>query len=463
MAAKPSIALVKTADETPEQRKALAEAEPISEDVLAELWEDANAGLVLFEHNRGKWYKYDPASDTFRQDETERVLEGIRLFIRGRAATDKPRWRSYRTISSVEKLARTRSAIATTRDRLDADPYHLGTPAGVYDLRTLELLEPDPSRRVTKRTRIAPEQGPPERWLKFLDEATGGDGDLVQYLQAFAGSCLTGDTKDERVHFFWGPGGNGKGVFLGALTDILDEYAMTATMDTFLHSSHPQHTTDLAALCGARLVTASESAEGARWDEKRIKSVSGRDVITARFLFRDNFSYRPTFKVAFAANHKPRIPSVDEGWRRRLRMVPFDKTPANPDPDLKTKLIDEYPRILWWMLEGCEWWQREGLGTCEAIEEASKEYLESEDTLGLWFAERCIKDANAKAKPSELFSDYKSWCEGMGHGAGTQHKLTRYLSGHKFVQSKTEAGRPFKGIRLRSELELGMPGDGGNP
>jgi putative DNA primase/helicase len=46
------------------------------------------------------------------------------------------------------------------------------------------------------------------------------------------------------------------------LTAILGDYATTAAMDTFTASRSEKHTTDLAMLRGARLVTASETEEG---------------------------------------------------------------------------------------------------------------------------------------------------------------------------------------------------------
>jgi putative DNA primase/helicase len=61
-------------------------------------------------------------------------------------------------------------------------------------------------------------------WLTFLAEATGGDQALIDFLQRLAGYLLTGDVTEEMLAFIYGPGGNGKGTFLGAIASILGAY-----------------------------------------------------------------------------------------------------------------------------------------------------------------------------------------------------------------------------------------------
>jgi putative DNA primase/helicase len=103
--------------------------------------------------------------------------------------------------------------------------------------------------------------------------------------------------------FVYGPGGNGKSVFLNTVTSILKDYAVTSAMETFTVSNGDKHPTDLAMLCGARLVTASETEEGRAWAESRIKQMTGGDPITARFMRRDFFTYTPQFKLIVIGNH----------------------------------------------------------------------------------------------------------------------------------------------------------------
>src|SRR4051794_373979 len=194
--------------------------------------------------------------------------------------------------------------------------------------------------------------------------------------------------------FGYGTGANGKGTFLNTLSGLLAGYAAVAPMDAFTASATDRHTTDLAMLRGARLVTAQETEEGRRWAESRVKAMTGGDPITARFMRQDFFTFSPQFKLLIAGNHRPGLRNVDEAIRRRFNMLPFAvKIPANErEKALPEKLKAEWPGILAWAIQGCLDWQKEGLSPPLAVLEATEEYLVSEDALGTWLAECCLQD-----------------------------------------------------------------------
>ena len=171
---------------------------------------------------------------------------------------------------------------------------------------------------------------------------------------------------------------------LNTVSSILGDYATTATMDAGTVTGGERHTTDIAMLRGARLVTASETEEGRAWAEARIKQLTGRDPITARFMRQDNFTFRPAFKLMIVGNHKPTLHNVDEAARRRFNIVPFTRMPAKPDPKLDAKLRAEAPGILRWMIVGCRDWQANGLQRPQSVVEATEEYFSNQDTFGQW-------------------------------------------------------------------------------
>src|SRR5204863_3631560 len=111
------------------------------------------------------------------------------------------------------------------------------------------------------------------------------------YLKRLAGYSLAGDPREECLDLFYGPGGNGKGTWLAAIQYALGEYATTAAAETFVESKNggDKHPCDVAKLAGARLVVCNEIDEGQRWDEARVKNLTGRDMMTARFMRQDFF------------------------------------------------------------------------------------------------------------------------------------------------------------------------------
>jgi putative DNA primase/helicase len=126
-------------------------------------------------------------------------------------------------------------------------------------------------------------------------------------------------------------------------------------------------------------VTAIETEEGRRWDEAKIKALTGGDRIAARFMRQDFFEYVPAFKLVIAGNHKPSLRSVDESIRRRFNLLPFTVTipPEERDRDLPEKLKAEWPGILRWMIQGCLEWQRLGLAPPQAVRDATAAYAAS--------------------------------------------------------------------------------------
>lgn len=402
----------------------------------------------LHDHSRRIWLGYETASGIWQPDQVERLLRDIQCFIHER--TIEPRLRKASTVSAVERLCRAHEDFAVTSDQLDADPFILGTPAGPYDLTTGRRIDADPEMWITQATSIAPDFDLPEQWLKFLAETTGHDLEMITYLQRLCGYCLTGSTREEQITFIHGPGGNGKGVFLGIIKDVVGSYGETTSTDTFLETRGDRNENDLAVLAGKRVAIAQETKEGRKWDSQRVKSCTGRDAVRAKFLYKDLFTYVPQFKLLVASNHKPRIGSVDDAWRRRMHLVPFERKPARPDPLLKERLRDEYPRILAWMIEGAMLWHADGLMVPASVIAASEAYLRDEDIVLMWFDERCILDHSARIARKDLYESFTSWCREMGHGAPTVHALTRWLKANKAVEQDMQRGdRPYLGVRLR--------------
>ena len=248
-----------------------------------------------------------------------------------------------------------------------------------FDLRSGTAHTPDPLDYLTKQaTCAAALVGTPHPlWTAFLERVTADNAELQQFLQRYVGYCLTGFTTEHQFVFAYGTGANGKGTFVNTVARIFGDYATIADMNTFLASHTERHPTDLAKLHGARLVIAQETQKGRRWDETKVKALTGGDRITARFMRQDYFDFTPTFKLFIVGNHKPRLRSVDEAMRRRLLLVPFTVQipPAERDTDLPRKLEAEWPAILRWCLDGCLEWQRDGLAPPEIVRAATDRLL----------------------------------------------------------------------------------------
>lgn len=343
-------------------------------------------------------------------------------------ARSLPRWcNSERAVQQLLRYASREQRIVARVEDFDVDPWLLNTPEGIVNLRDGTIAPCTPDAMMTKCTLVGPSYEDPKRWRAFLAEVTGNDPAVEAYLKRLFGYALTGVTEEEMLAFFWGSGGNGKGTLLKTIQKILGTYATTAAMETFTASEYDRHPTDLAALAGARLVIAQETQEGRAWDEAKIKTLTGSDPITARFMRQDFFTYMPQFKLVFAGNHRPTLLSPDAAMLRRFHLIPFNVVPKIVDTHLKDRLIAEYAAVLGWMVEGCQEWLLMGLTPPAAVVESTHEYFQDADPIGRWFDERCTLDASARTLTTDLFTDYRNWCMGESEECGTQNAFSRAL------------------------------------
>jgi len=426
----------------------------LSDDALALRFCDLHETDLRFVAAWGKWFRWDGAC--WRQDDTLFAYDRARHVCREAAAecngspNAKAAIASAKTVAAVERLARADRRIAATIDQWDRDPWLLNTPAGVVDLRTSAVRPHCAEDYMTKIAAIAPEGACP-RFAAFLDRITGNDRELVAYLQRAFGYALTGLTQEHALFFAYGTGANGKSVLLSTVAGILAEYHRTAPIETFTASNGDRHPTDLAGLRGARLVSATETEEGRKWAESRIKQLTGGDVIAARFMRQDFFEFLPVFKLFIAGNHKPSLRSVDEAIRRRFHLVPFAVTiPADErDGELAEKLKAEWPGILAWLIDGCLKWQREGLRPPRAVLDATAAYLEAEDAFAAWIDERCDRVAGDWASLSALYASWSEWAAKAGEIPGSQKGLGEKLKSRGFADHKKNVGQGFYGLRIR--------------
>src|SRR3954447_5233996 len=418
-------------------------ADDVSDDALAlELgreWDGTAKHVALW----GRWLFW--TGSKWERDEKLHHLTGTRAFLREKAKklpSTASGLRSARTVADVASLLRSNEELVGGVDQWDRDPWQLNTPAGIVDLRTGEIGPSDPLAYCTKSTAVAPAPPgtPAPLWQAFLERIFRHDLELIPYVERLLGYGLTGLTVEHVLIFAWGQGGNGKGVLFNTVARLLCDYAAIAPADLLLVTQSDRHPCDMAMLRGARLVTAQELAPGRAWDEPKLKSLTGGDPITARFIRQDFFTYEPQFLLVAAGNHKPSFKGVDEAIRRRVQLLPFlQNIPAEErDKDLPEKLRAEWPAILRRLIDGCLAWQREGLNPPESVRGASEDYLNAEDVLGQWLGERCVISVKIEfTAASALYTDWKEWCDGGNLPPGSGMAFWKRLEERGFSRKST--------------------------
>jgi putative DNA primase/helicase len=431
---------------------------PFSEDALAALFGDRYKHEFRFVDRWGRWLWYD--GHVWREDVTRKVISLIRSICRHESSKindddnrDRRTLNASHTFNAVQTICRSDRRLVAITEQWDEDTWGLNTRAGMVDLRTGELQDHHFEQFATKITSVSPmPECPIEVFLRFLERITDKNLELQKFLQRMGGYCLTGQTSEHALFFLYGTGANGKSTFLNVLTGIMADYCRSAPMETFVATSGDRHPTDMAGLRGARLVTATETQEGRRWDEAKVKALTGGDAISARFMRQDFFDFKPQFKLVVSGNHKPSIRSVDEAIRRRFHLVPFTVTipPNERDPDLGKKLEHEWPGILHWLIEGCLEWQRTGLAPPPVVRQATEEYLMAEDSTQAWMDDVGTRDVNAWEPSADLWMSWESWAKRSGEHVGSRKQFAQALDrvGLAPGRSSDWKQRGYRGLRL---------------
>jgi len=352
-------------------------------------------------------------------------------------------------------LARFNESVAITSEQLDTNPLLFNTQNLTIDLKTFEAREPSREDLITKAAGAVydPSAKCPV-WMRFLEKIFLGDKDLISYVQRSAGYSLTGSMVEQVYFFCHGTGANGKSVFLATLRALLGDYAKQASFDTFLIQHTAKVRNDLAALAGARIITASEAEEGSRLSMQVIKSWTGGDPITARFLFGEDFTFKPVGKIWLAANTKPAISERNYAAWRRVHLIPFLLTipPEEQDRELEKKLLDELPGILIWALDGLKEYHRIGLQPPEAVKAATDAYRRENDSMAAFLSECCEVRRLAICKNSDLFNAYRNFCGMIGFDPLSQTKFSLDLSNKPAIRStRSMHGMVWHGIDLKSD------------
>ena len=167
----------------------------------------------------------------------------------------------------------------------------------------------------------------------------------------------------------------------------------------------------------------------------------------------NTFEFVPQFKITFVGNNQPRITNVDDAMRRRLVLVPFTQKPATADITLKDRLVDEYPGILRWMIEGET--LRRTMGGLTALVPtaavtATNAYLDEQNTLKKWGEEELIFSPGEQVGVMKALEAYKTWCYRQGEPTG----ITKQDFNRKFVETfplcpvsvRPKTGVAYKGV-----------------
>ncbi|MFP7706338.1 phage/plasmid primase, P4 family [Trueperella sp. LYQ141] len=467
------------ADSTPSGMPALTIDEPDTytrtDDGNAIRFADTYRNQLRYIPETSSWV-YWTGTQWKRDHKNATAIEAARTLARNLPQDDKPdqahrrRSLSKTGIDATVALASTMPGIYTPLTRFDADPYILNTPGGAIDLKTGQLAPPDPNILCLRSTTVTPDSTVPiTQWDAFLAQTFAGNPELVTYVQRFLGMALIGKVKEQIFAFFNGAGANGKSTLLNTIQHILgtgtDGYSTTVQSTMFTKGAENRHPADIAALSGVRLAVTSETEEGQHFAEARVKLLTGSDLISARFMRQDFFTFTPTHTIVMISNYEPEVATGGSAFWRRVKKVPFNNVvPENQrDPHLEEKLLKEAPGILYWLIDGAWDYLQHGMEEPAAVRVATKTYEVEQDNVQMFIDEKCticIKNRDLFQVPvSRVYSVYERWCTRNGYDAISKASFGRRLKRRGIESCVSNSVRYYVGLQVESnELEEALDG-----
>lgn len=362
-------------------------------------------------------------------------------------------------------IALAQEPLGVSLEQFDSEHTHINCLNGYLDLRTKEIAPHEASQLVMKQTPV--EYDPTatcRRWENFLGEIFLGDQELIDYLQQALGYSMTGLISE---HCFWvlfGNGRNGKGIFSDVVERILGDYATTADFKTFLDDkpSDVRVLEQVGNLKGVRFAAASESDRNAKFNEARVKNLTGGDKRIGAKLHAKQFQYTPTDKLWLRTNYLPRIADATVAMWSRVIVVPFANQFLGDDQDkgLFDRLLEEKKGIFAWMVEGAFKYLQAGRlpELPEVCREAVQKYQNDNDQLRRFILDVLEPKPGHTVGAQETYREYERWCEAHNEPAVSQRYFGDNLAERDIKSKRTKAGMVFIDytIKPRGGIDLNL-------
>ncbi len=401
-------------------------------EALAHHFQDA----VRYDHRRGRWLVADELSGIWLPDPVERLtllaIEVMRVRQRQATAIEdttkrKEAWNwaikgeGRGRLTNALALARSVPPIADVGDHWDENPFLLGVPGGVVDLRTGVQRKARPEDRVTMRTRI--DYDPAARstlWERTLLAISNDDPDWVQYLLRLGGYTTTGDTSQDKWFIKQGTHGReGKGTIDDPWSHALGDYALELPSAVF--DLHPRGNPDfdLSYLPGKRFVLSGETGDTIHLNHDRIKKLTGGGEFRAANKFEKSFQFVPTCKLWLACNNFPTVTDDSLAFWARVIVIPFRRSfAANADTTLRPTLTYDPAHqraVLASLVRGAVEYCREGLGEMPAsVREATRAFRDVSWPLMPMVREDCDEGLGAYVSVGDFNIAYHRFCDHQG-------------------------------------------------
>lgn len=342
------------------------------------------------------------------------------------------------------------------RESLDAERKYFNCQNGIYDLSRDCLIDHDPELMLSKISNVIYDPfAKSERFEKFINEIMQGNTEKASFMQRALGYSLLGNPKEETCFILYGATTrNGKSTLCETILYLFGGYGINAAAETMARKNNKDSRTasgDIARLSGSRFVNVPELNRKMILDEAQLKTLTGRDSITARNLYETEFEFKPQFVIFMNTNSLPVVNDMTLFSSNRINVITFDRhfEPEEQDRDLKEELQkpESISAIFNWLLAGLRSYRQQGLNPPECVKMATDEYKSDSDKIGRFVQDELVRKPGHNEKALDIYRIYEEWCNDSGYGVENKGNFFSMLKERgMFASSGTVRGFTYRNV-----------------
>ena len=356
-------------------------------------------------------------------------------------------------------------------EKLDSNTHLIGFNNGVYDLNFGEFRDGQPEDYISLSTNID--------YIPFDSDELRFDGvddflakvfpnkALREYVLYFLASCLDGEIRQEKFHFWLGEGSNGKSKLIELFELGMGEYCIKfpVTLVTRQRGAAGSANPEVAKSKGKRFAVLQEPSEDEKINVGLLKELTGGDKIQARALYSEPVEFKPQFHMVLCCNHLPEVPANDNGTWRRIRVCKFmAKFTDKPDPqepyefkadeELSQKLIEWKEAFISKLIEIYKLYRIHGMHEPEEVKCETDEYRATNDIYAEFINDSIEKDQESVVMEEELMMNFRGWWKiNFPQSKFPKRKAIRDYFDKKYGKKGLSRKSGWKGIRLVEDNE----------
>jgi P4 family phage/plasmid primase-like protien len=315
-------------------------------------------------------------------------------------------------------------------EKLDSNIYLIGFENGIYDLEQNIFRDGRPDDFVHYSTgysyRKYSEKMPFKANIdKFFEQIIPNEK-VREYFKVALSTCVSGETKEEKLYILTGTGSNGKSLTVDLIIQALGDYYMSCPIQMITRKRGQSNETapEKVRMRGKRFGCFQETDDGEKLNVGIMKEFTGGDKVLVRDLFKgseDMIEYKPQMKYFLTCNQLPAVPSNDDGTWRRLRVVDFSskftETPTKPNEykmnkNLKEEIKQWGPTFMSYMIHIYQTnYRGKSLVEPDEVMTSTKQYKMENDFYTEYVMEKLVITENPKdiITRDSLWENFKSW------------------------------------------------------